>query len=318
MFGTNGGAYGLAIGAGATLSSQGSPTAPVWITQYNLLQEEPTTNWFRATNGLIISEFLGATPAPVINCRFTDWTVPCLDSPAFIAQTNTGPFNFRDCEFHGGKLITSRPTISLTNCLLERVATDLEPKDGKTAYVRNCLVLGQAFTFAPTNSVVQDNLFDSPAINNWNGYSGGYNAYVTNLSRLQPTKTTDLVLTNSPSYQVGPLGVYYLLVTSGLINADATTTADTVMLYHYTLFTNIVNSAEVKETNSLVDVSYHWVATDTNGIPLDFDGDGLADALEDVNGNGIFDTGDLSDWKTYNSPNGLAAGNGLQVFTPLK
>ncbi len=59
------------------------------------------------------------------------------------------------------------------------------------------------------------------------------------------------------------------------------------------------------------------MATDANGNPLDFDGDGIPDYLEDYNGNGVFDTGE-TDWKTYNSPNGLTGIPGLQVFTPLK
>jgi len=39
--------------------------------------------------------------------------------------------------------------------------------------------------------------------------------------------------------------------------------------------------------------------------------------LEDANGNGIFDAGDLGNWLI--SPyNGLTSASGLSVFTPLK
>jgi hypothetical protein len=303
MFGTNGGTYGLAIGQNAALQSLATATAPNWVVQYNLIQEQPITNWFRPTNGLITSEFQGLAPSQAINCRFTDWAVPSLDSPAFIAPTNTGPFSFRDCEFHGGSLTSSLPTINLTNCLLERVSTDLEPKDSATTYIRNCLVLGDTFTFAPTNSLVQDNLFDSPVINNRNGYNGGYNAYVTNLSRLQPTKATDLILSSSPSYQAGPLGPYYLLSASSFINYDTITTADQVMLYHYTVMTNLAGGLEIKETNSWVDLSYHYVATDTNGIPIDSSGRGQPDYLQDLNGDGKVESGE-TDW-TSSSDLGL-------------
>ncbi len=44
----------------------------------------------------------------------------------------------------------------------------------------------------------------------------------------------------------------------------------------------------------MVDIGYHYVALDTNGVPVDTDGDGLADYLEDRNGNGIYDGGDYS------------------------
>jgi hypothetical protein len=318
MFGTNSGTYGLGIGQNATLVSQGSPNNPNWIVQFNAAQEQSYPVWARCTNGLITSEFQGLSLGCTINCRFTQWSVPSLDAPAFVAPTNAGPFYFRDCEFHGGKLLSVRPTLDLTNCLLERVYTDLEPKDGLTNYFRVGLVYGGTFTFAPSNSIVQDVLFDSATISNWNGYTGGFNAYVTNQTRLQPTKTTDILLSASPSYQVGPLGWYYQLTNSVLINADTNTTANQIGLYHFTMVTNLVSGIEIKETNSLVDVSYHYVASDANGNPADFDGDGIPDYLEDTNGDGVFNTGDLSNWQSYNSPNGLTTSSPFIIYTPLK
>jgi hypothetical protein len=160
---------------------------------------------------------------------------------------------------------------------------------------------------------VHDNLFDTVTIqggvvstNSYNGYynttalSGGYNQTLT---------TAD--------YQTGPLGAFYYPTNgasgglTNLINAGSRT-ADLAGLYHFTTSIGLA-----KETNSIVDIGYHYVATDANGNPLDFDGDGIPDYLEDYNGNGAFDSGE-TDWKTYNSPNGLAPGPGLQVFTPLK
>jgi hypothetical protein len=65
------------------------------------------------------------------------------------------------------------------------------------------------------------------------------------------------------------------------------------MLYHYTVMTNLVSGLEIKETNSWVDVSYHYVATDANGNPIDSNSDGLVDALSDPNGNGQVDSGEI-------------------------
>ena len=305
-FATNGYSRGLSIGQGASLQSQGTPNVPNWIVQYNTVQEEPITSWFTATNGILSSEYQGVGSGSTINCRFTDFSIPSLDAPAFNAPTNTGPLNFQDCEFHSGKLLSALPTVNLTNCLLERVYTDLEPKDNLTNYFRNCLVYGASFTFFPSNSLVQDNLFDSPIITNRNGYTGGFNAYVTNLTRMLPTKSTDVILASSPSYQAGPLGAYYVLASSVLINADTNTTADQVGLYQYTVCTNIASSYEVKETNSWVDVTYHYVVTDASGNPQDTDGDGIPDYLEDPNGNGKVDSGETA-WNA-------AADLGLKVL----
>jgi hypothetical protein len=50
----------------------------------------------------------------------------------------------------------------------------------------------------------------------------------------------------------------------------------------------------------------------------DYDGDGIPDYFEDTNGNGAYDAGDLTDWRTYNSANALNGNQRFQVFTPLK
>jgi RHS repeat-associated protein len=311
-FGTNNNTRALLIGQGGVLSSTGTPNNPNWFVQFNTVQEQAYINWTRTTNGMISSEYQGAPQASTINCRFTDFSMVSLDSPSFMAPTNTGPINFQDCEFHAGKLTSWRPTINLTNCLLERVLTDLEPKDGGTNYMRNCLVYGGNFIFAPSNSLVRDNLFDKTTITNWNGYTGGFNAYITNLSRLAPA-TNDIILSASPSYQAGPLGYYYQLNSSVLINADTNTTADQVGLYHYTVVTNIVNGSEIKETNSPVDISYHYVAVNTNGLPVDTDGDGLPDYLEDKNGNGNFDPGE-TDWRDPSPTVSITVPSNGQLF----
>jgi hypothetical protein len=85
-----------------------------------------------------------------------------------------------------------------------------------------------------------------------------------------------------------------------------------VGLTHFTTQTN-----QVPEGKTSLDIGYHYVATDAFGNPLDTNGDGIPDYLEDANGNGIFDAGDLGNWLI--SPyNGLTSASGLSVFTPLK
>jgi hypothetical protein len=328
-FGTNAGggiigAYGLAIGQNAALQCQGAPNAPNWFAAYNTVQEQGTNNgWLPPPSGLLLSEFQGFSPGSVIKCRFTDWSVPSLDEPGFNATTNSGPLTFQDCEFHGGKLITLHPTINLTNCLLERVYANLSSADGNSPYIRNSLFSGGIFNFAPnvTNSLVKDNLFDQTFIPTntaiYTTYNGGYNAYGTNTGRLLPLFASDLILTSSLAYQIGPLGNYYYPtngVSGGLTNLFNTgsTWATNVGLYHYTTTAN-----QVVEGSTMLDIGFHYVAVDGNGNPLDTDGDGIPDYLEDANGDGN-PTNDPTSWLIYNSPNGLTGNNGLQVFTPLK
>jgi hypothetical protein len=42
----------------------------------------------------------------------------------------------------------------------------------------------------------------------------------------------------------------------------------------------------------VVDIGYHYVALNTNGVPLDSNGDGIPDYIEDANGDGVVDSGE--------------------------
>jgi hypothetical protein len=70
-----------------------------------------------------------------------------------------------------------------------------------------------------------------------------------------------------------------------------------VGLYHFTTQTN-----QAIEANSVVDIGYHYVATDANGNPLDSNGDGIPDYIEDVNGNGISGLGQMPWGITIENP----------------
>ena len=268
IFGTTNGNYGLGIGQGGALVSQGAPNNPNWIVLYNRVQEQPANGWSRTTNGLLISEFQNLTPGSSIYCRFTDWSVPVQDAPAFYAPTNVGPFTFKDCEFYGGQLLSYRPTLNLTNCLLERVYSDLEPHDTNVSHVRSCEIYGGTFKAVLTNTAawLADNLFDQATVLNSNNAYNGFNAYVTNgyttvNVRLTPTNASDKVLGAPFAYQAGPLGNYYQLTNSVLVDAG-NDWATNVGLYQYTVTTNLVSGLEIKEGSTKVNIGHHSVATD--------------------------------------------------------
>jgi hypothetical protein len=155
---------------------------------------------------------------------------------------------------------------------------------------------------------VLNNAFDGTTAN-FAETSDGYNAFL-NGAVDDDTATTGDVFTNL-TWVTGPLGNYYQATSSPLINAgNGSATAQG--LYHYTVTTN-----EVPETNSTVDIGYHYVALGANGLPLDSNGDGIPDYLEDSNGNGTYNAGtDLANWQgtAKTDTNGII---GLQVFTPL-
>lgn len=108
-----------------------------------------------------------------------------------------------------------------------------------------------------------------------------------------------MVLTNF-TFASGPLGDYYHGSTN-LVDRGSLTNAALAGLYHHTTRTN-----QTKEANTRLDIGFHYVACDANGFPVDTDGDGLPDYLEDTNGNGVVGSGE-TDWQN-------AADLGLKVF----
>jgi hypothetical protein len=100
-------------------------------------------------------------------------------------------------------------------------------------------------------------------------------------------------------YQSSWLGNYFLATNSVFIDKASLTNAALVGLYHYTTLTN-----QTKELTNHLDIGFHVVAG-TNGLPMDADVDGIYDYLEDLNGNGVVNSGE-TDWKS-------AADLGLRV-----
>ena len=286
-FGTGDNAFGLDLGTGTEFLCKGLATNWNRIVAYNTVQEQAGAAWQAPTNGLITDTSGGSSSS--LDCRFTDWSVPAQDE-AFLAVTNQNSETsvaLRDCQFHGGSLVLdyiSAADPAINNCLFDRVNLVLSATLGTVFSVQNNLFWRGAFNFAPTanDSVVQNNLFDQTVIPDnsatYGTYIGGYNAYVTNCNQLQPASVNDLVLTNPPVYQVGPLGNYYQPSNSRLINAGSTS-ADQLGLYDYTVVTNLIGGHEIKETNSIVDIGYHYVAVDSNCVPLTTYTNGLPDYL---------------------------------------
>jgi len=201
--------------------------------------------------------------------------------------------------------------LSLRNNLFQNVHTVVSTYE-PTISINNC------FTADATYEVLFENDGGAPMTNLNNVYDGsdvyvdgtyGYNAYLNGAILEMSTNTGDII--TDLAWVTGPLGSYYQATNSPLRN-NGSATADQLGLYHYTVTTN-----EVPETNSIVDIGYHYVALGGNGLPLDSNGDGIPDYLEDSNGDGVYNVGDLANWQGSANPdtNGLV---GLQVYTPLR
>jgi len=303
------GDYGVII-QGGNLYSQGSPVNLNVLTRYQTVQEQPATLGGRSGLALIN---LATTAATITQLRFTD--CPALG----LASTGTGgrdlldnnsymsgTFILRDCQLRGSAIniyqinASGTLTLSLTNNLMERGSFYANRSAAALLIVnlRNNLfwrsALNLQYNSWATNPTwnIQDNLFDNCSISeggtNYQSYIGNsYNGYVATTPLVNSGGNDKSVTTFS--YATGTLGPWYQSSTN-MIDAGSRT-ADLAGVYHYT-----TQTSQVKEANTIVDLGFHYVATDASGNPLDTDGDGFPDWQEDSNGNGVVDSGE-TDWQ---------------------
>ncbi len=329
------GSYGITLGAGANLVSQGSPNALNRLVRFASVQEL-STNWGNAGTTISLLNLSATYSAwPQVWLRFTDLSfLANVWSKRYILNNNStcmlSNLVLHDCTVCGGALNmdfegTAYPpamSVALTNNQILRPYLVLEQDCGSQDYMvvqawNNLFQFGSVTfgNYGTTSWKAYDNLFDrgtlpSPSIVN------GHNGYITNYNKLSGSSGGDVILTNTPVYQSSWLGNYYYPTNDGMLSRllqAGSRWATNATLYHYTSTTN-----QAIEDSLMVNIGFAFVATDTNGIPLCTPGDGIPDYLADTDGNGVYDAGDYCNWQQYYSPNGLTPANGLQVFTPLK
>ena len=211
-------------------------------------------------------------------------------------------WNFNTSGYQGTQII-------LRNSIAERCTLDWEEgyySSSQPYYlsltVQNCLLSRCTLTLVRSTTyygywTITDNLFDgtAPVINYFTSYNPidvvGYNGYIGTASNPLGGSGNQVSLTRD--FVAGPLGNYYRPISgsagslAGLNDADSTTsrTPAALGLYHFTSRTDLA-----KEASTPLDIGSHYIATDSNGYPLDSDGDGIPDYLEDRNGDGIANT----------------------------
>lgn len=309
------GPYGF---QGGTVVSVGTPTNYNHIALYSAVQEQPVAWGTNAGATYLLSSWSSAT-----RFRFTD--ISLGGSAGFGSSSAPGSLEMRDCTLRAAKLTISGgylTTLGFTNNVIERCDFVLLGCSG-SGYFANFynnlflntgnLGLGHACDGSVlTNFAVINNLFVNssftygaymyaPQISN-NGY---YNTTTTSQGAWpQNISTLD--------FQTGALGNYYYPASGSglarLINAGSASAA-ALSFYHYTTTTN-----QVKETNSTVDIGFHYIASSQTGQPSDFDGDTVPDYVEDTNGNGVVDAGE-TEWRvvitTHPQSQTIVAGNSV-------
>jgi hypothetical protein len=320
--------YGISITNGMSVTFAGTATSPCMFVYYSMVQEgkDGPSEIEEGSEGIVNQTADNAANPPTLYASFTKFLHLDSDSSCFRDGSSSQPLIIQatDCEMlnaiQGNNMLGA-----FTNCLFDRV--DFWQDSSASfpyEHFENCTFHGGSFDIIHAEggapywySSVANCAFDGTIISvgdpfGTNTAYGNYNYNAFDLAGNQfPGQGTNKVVVTNFNWQASWYGNYYLPANSSLINAG-NTTANLVGLYHFTTQAN-----QTVEGDSIVDMGYHYVAADQNGNPLDTNGDGTPDYLEDSNGNGIFDAGDLGNW-LIGPFNGLSATSGLSVFTPLK
>jgi hypothetical protein len=343
--------YSLSLNDGATLTTLGTATQPCWLPRTMTVQEGVNGHW--QNNGWMGGFVLngsGAQPLPQINDHFGRWSTLATDGNDFLDDWASGIFSASDSEFYSGSTGGFQSPQYFTNCLFFRMGLFFWDQDSAPAITfQNCtfyngfLALCRYSWQAPPGLWdIENCAFDGTGFGGQDDFNGtnlyttfGHNAYNTNNLSWQtypypyppqygtleafelevPGPTDQLV--GGFNWESGPLGNFYQPSNSPTVNAGSKG-ANLVGLYHFTVMTNLLNGLEIKETNSIVDIGYHYVATDAYGNPIDTAGAGFPDYIADANGNGIVDPGERSWLDYYNGilPVLTIAGGNNQVGFP--
>jgi hypothetical protein len=284
---------GVQLQRGSKIVSTGSPLYPNWFVRYSSVQEQSVSLHGTNSGGIDVKPTYTSV-MPNAQYQFTKFACPA-GGGIHLYDYNTSSLSnltVQECEFWGGTNVlggTNSAVMTLNNNLFARSVISAVGS-GALSFTNNLVWGASLAQLNPSGTNVwraYNNDFDSSTITN-STLTNGYNAYLNYSGYLSPTNTTDIFSTNTLAYQTSWLGTFYQPSTSLLIDMGSTN-ASALGLYHYTTQIN-----QVPETNSTVDIGYHYVVTDTNGIPLDSNGDGIPDYLEDANGDGIVDNGETN------------------------
>jgi hypothetical protein len=251
------------------LSFQGTPAQPCLFVDYDTVQE--VGNISNLFSGI---SFLFDSPASTVDAQFTKFFGMPTDSHIG-SGAGSGTANIKDCEFYGGAISLGGALFNITNSLFAETYVNINGTDGYGYggwVFQNCLFWNGTFSFSRGSSsfyplTIKDSVFDGPTFHindllygNTSYTALGYNAFLTGADW---TGGAHDVIESGFTWQSSWLGNYYQPTNSPLIN-KGNVTADQIGLYYFTTQTN-----QVPETNSTVDIGYHYVATDAYGNPLE-------------------------------------------------
>ena len=293
----------LTLNDGANLSFQGAVTQPCIVARTTMVQEGGSPDWYKDnkwTSSAITLHGGGGPAVPFLSANFTKWSSENFAGYIRDAYSDSGQGTLANCEFYNTGVATyNMQYLYFTNCLFYRASSSFFDQDYAISFTfENCTFYNGYLFYGRYNGstgppyfydaglyssfwLIENCSFDGTGFN-WadpldassaNTFMD-YNSYNTNNLSWQTYPSSpvyganeivgpkDLMVTNY-NWQTNWFGDFYLPPDSPLIQRGSTT-ANSLGLYWFTTQTN-----QTPETNATVDIGYHFVATDTNGNPLD-------------------------------------------------
>ena len=279
---TNGVALGYYNSAGVNaressqVVSQGTPNQKNYFAYFLLVQEQPInslsqSNAVSAALSISVQHTNDLTRNPAVFLQFTALSAPVGASYVWFSADPTfklASLTLQDCEIYSsgstwymGETVNV-PVVLFVNNFFPRPALMVETTAQVTTY--NNLYTGATndtayfANFGATSWTNKDNAYDG--VDSYMDGSISNNAYLNGGIRESTLQSNDIV--TNLTWVIGPLGSYYQPTNSPLINKGSTT-ADQLGLSDFTVTTN-----EVKESNSVVDIGYHYAVLGANGLPF--------------------------------------------------
>jgi hypothetical protein len=266
--------HGIHVGDGYSVAFNGTFEQPGFWVRCSTVQEGGNGNWDGGygPGGITGWTWPDFAQAPKVTARFTRFSILGGDTTHMRDDNGYLIINAQDCEFWGGSLGGYASQLTYTNCLFDRVSiwtsTDATITNACSFVMRNALMRGGSLAlgrccpsaYAPYYPLwsIRNSAFDSCSISFSDGASGSapvtdfdYNAYTgTPLPYTGPDDPT----VSAFNWLAGASSRFYLPTNSLLVNVGDRYASDAA-LFHYT-----TSNQEIKETNSVLDLSYHTVA----------------------------------------------------------
>jgi hypothetical protein len=300
LLATNGVVIGLQgsiwIGDTGRFMSEGSPTQMNVLVHTRGIQERSLSSWHLAFN-----EDYDICPPSELVLRFTHLVGHTPTDYLFNGGLCLGTLAMSDCQMRGGAISTwfegpNERRIGMTNNIFEHVRISIDTSVPLFVHIYNNLFRNGSLNFYNGNFGwrVHDNLFDTVALSvNSHPVASSHNGYHQTTPLPSSSGNTDILLPNPIDYRVGPLGRFYLPSGSTPLLNGGSRVAATAGLFHHTTQVNQTKEG-AKTAGTKVDVGFHYIALTVDNQPVDTDADLLPDYLEDTNGNGEPDLGELS------------------------